>query len=718
MPIPALWRSEYQVNTIQNTTSETGAEIAALADGRFAATWVSDDLAANDADIRFTIRLADGDAFSGFDDLLEAGSSGNDEFRGSVAGLSDGRMVFVWDTEAAGGGERDIYAEVRNADGDVFTFAFAVTPVSGTATDDQDLPTVLGLSNGNFMVAYRNAQPVDDAIRVRSFDISGNQLGGQTVSTTPAFDSLFTRPRMAELQNGNVVVTWIGGSIGNTQQKFSICAPDGSLVLAETDVNPEDALVESANYDVVALPDGNFVVLFHRGGDPNELQGRLFNQNGTALGARFDISSGEAFNPAATALQDGRFMVVYDDNGAIFGQMMFADGTPDGAQFTISDTASFESDAEIAALADGRVVVSWQSDQLGTSDIFAEIYDPREVQLSRSASSLADDWYGTALSDTMFMGTGNDTVHGGGAADFVYGEDGNDTIHGEDSDDRINGGNGIDTMIGGVGNDIYWVNSANDLTTELAGEGVDTVRATVSWTLASEVDKLYLDGTAANGTGNGLSNFIFGNASNNIINGLAGADRLYGYGGNDTYYVDSSGDLVYETIAGTPGGTDSVVSSVNHTLSANVENLTLSGGISVNATGNTLANTIAGNIGSNFIDGKEGNDTLSDVIGSDQFLFTTTLNASTNVDTILGFDPANDFLRLDDAIFTQIAPGYLAGSAFVSGTAATTAAHRIIYNPATGDVFYDSDGVGGVSQVRFADLLANPALTAADIFVF
>jgi Ca2+-binding RTX toxin-like protein len=34
----------------------------------------------------------------------------------------------------------------------------------------------------------------------------------------------------------------------------------------------------------------------------------------------------------------------------------------------------------------------------------------------------------------------------------------------------------------------------------------------------------------------------------------------------------------------------------------------------------------------------------------------------------------------------------LAGTAFKLGAAATTAAHRIVYNQATGELFYDADG--------------------------
>ena len=87
-------------------------------------------------------------------------------------------------------------------------------------------------------------------------------------------------------------------------------------------------------------------------------------------------------------------------------------------------------------------------------------------------------------------------------------------------------------------------------------------------------------------TGNDVIVAADGNQS---INGGGGADTMSGGLGDDTYVVDAVGDLVIEN----PGaGTDSVLSSVTSALSLNVENLTLTGTLSVNATGNGLANTL------------------------------------------------------------------------------------------------------------------------------
>jgi Ca2+-binding RTX toxin-like protein len=286
-------------------------------------------------------------------------------------------------------------------------------------------------------------------------------------------------------------------------------------------------------------------------------------------------------------------------------------------------------------------------------------------------------------------------------------------ITGNTGSNVLNGLAGADILRGLTGNDQYRVDDAMDQTIESLNEGVDITFASIDWVLQSNIEKLYLEGTATVGTGNDLSNFIYGTSGQNTLDGGTGADRLSGFGSNDIYIVDSAGDLVFEQAG---QGIDEVQSSVNHTLAVNVENLTLTGAGNVNATGNTVANIIVGNSGNNFIDGKQGNDTLTGGLGGDNFVFTTALVS--NQDTITDFSVADDTLRLDDAVFTGIATGFLSAAAFKAGTGATEADDRIVYNSATGEIFYDADGSGATAQVRFAFVTAGTALTQGDFFVF
>src|SRR5207245_1322880 len=64
-------------------------------------------------------------------------------------------------------------------------------------------------------------------------------------------------------------------------------------------------------------------------------------------------------------------------------------------------------------------------------------------------------------------------------------------------------------------------------------------------------------------------------------------------------------------------GIGTVFSSINYTLSSNVENLILAGSSGLSGTGNALDNVIIGNSGNNVLTGGAGNDTLDGGAGAD-----------------------------------------------------------------------------------------------------
>jgi len=192
------------------------------------------------------------------------------------------------------------------------------------------------------------------------------------------------------------------------------------------------------------------------------------------------------------------------------------------------------------------------------------------------------------------------------------------TLVGNSGNNILDGGIGIDTMIGGKGDDLYVVDSTEDIVTEYAGEGIDTIRSSVTRTLEEAVENLVLTGTAAiDATGNAMSNILIGNDADNTIDGKTGSDAMAGYGGNDTYIVDNEGDTVYESL---DAGDDHVIASVTYTLSDNVERLTLVGTDAIDATGNDLDNVLIGNSADNVLDGKAGADHMSADAGNDIYV--------------------------------------------------------------------------------------------------
>jgi Ca2+-binding RTX toxin-like protein len=112
------------------------------------------------------------------------------------------------------------------------------------------------------------------------------------------------------------------------------------------------------------------------------------------------------------------------------------------------------------------------------------------------------------------------------------------------------------------------------------------------------------------------------------LDGGTGADTMAGGAGNDLYLVDSASDVVIETSSG--GTADRVESSVNYTLSAEVEILVLTGTAGLDGTGNLSSNQIYGNSGANSLFGSGGNDTLFGNAGND------TLDGGLGSDSMLG----------------------------------------------------------------------------------
>jgi Ca2+-binding RTX toxin-like protein len=339
-----------------------------------------------------------------------------------------------------------------------------------------------------------------------------------------------------------------------------------------------------------------------------------------------------------------------------------------------------------------------------------------------------------SISDTLRANVENLTLLGAAAINGT-GNGLANVITGNALANVLNGLGGSDTMRGGAGNDTYVVNTAGDVVVEGSGEGTDHVQSSASYTLTDNVENLTLTSTArVNGTGNDLANVISGNAAANVLNGAAGADRMSGGAGNDSYIVDNVGDRTIESSS--TGGTDQVRASISFTLGTDLENLTLTGTAAINGAGNALANTITGNAAANLLSGGGGDDVLRGLVGADRlnggtgndilvggrgvdlFLFNTALNASTNVDRITDFSRADDTIQLDNDVFTAAgAVGTLSAAAFRAGTAAQDADDRIIYDSATGKIYYDADGNGAGSQVLFAKINAGIALTNADFSI-
>jgi Ca2+-binding RTX toxin-like protein len=338
----------------------------------------------------------------------------------------------------------------------------------------------------------------------------------------------------------------------------------------------------------------------------------------------------------------------------------------------------------------------------------------------------------------VFLGALLPEVVGGAGADTINGLN----IAGKSF--RASGGGGADTMIargsvvefdGGSGNDTLTGNAAlagdvASFASALAGVSVNLGLTTRQDTKGAGLDLL----TGFEGLkGSNFNDLLIGTAGANSLDGGAGSDWLAGLAGADAYFGGDGEDTVDYSLSNA-----GVFVEINNTGSGQF--VAAVGGHAAGDTafsierliGSSFADTLKGGFRSNVLNGGAGADNIygglgSDILtggaGVDRFFFDTALNATTNRDTIVDFNVADDFLILQNngvGLFTALSAGFLSAAAFASNATgiATSAAHRILYNTTNGDLSYDADGSGAAFEaIRFVRLFNKPALTAGDIFV-
>lgn len=587
--------------------------VARLTDGGFVVIWWSSsqdpygdggiyaqryDAAANPVDGEFKVNTSDGR-----------------QFGSEIAALPDGGFIVVWSTAASPGTpQTDIHAQRYASNGSAVGSEFIVNTTGEFAYN----AVVTALSDGGFVVAW-DIQPFGDGdfgIYAQRYAADGTAVGDEFHIDNSQYGAA-----IAALSDGGFVITWNshdGGYGGLYGQRY---ASNGSAVGSEFRINTTTAH-DQFSRTVAGLANGGFVVAWEsdvQDGSGYGIYAQRYDANGVPAGSEFLVNTttaGDQRNANITAFSNGDFLVTWTIVGnpagqSLFGQRFSGNGTPIGSEFSIDNlTPDTQQNPSAAGYVGAWQALDYRDQGFG---IFAQAFDESGNALS---AHLITTLSGDSNSNTIVW-SGADAVVLNGAAgnDSLVGGVGNDVLSGGADNDTLDGGSGIDTLRGGGGDDTYVVDSTLDIINETSAlvNEIDTVHSSVTWTLGANLENLLLTGAAAiNGTGNALDNFLSGNSAANILDGGLGADTMAGGDGNDVYYVDDAGDVVTESNAPlATGGNDTVCSTVDYTLGANLENLRILASGTVNATGNDLDNTFWAGAGDDVLNGSAGIDTAS-----------------------------------------------------------------------------------------------------------
>jgi Ca2+-binding RTX toxin-like protein len=257
-----------------------------------------------------------------------------------------------------------------------------------------------------------------------------------------------------------------------------------------------------------------------------------------------------------------------------------------------------------------------------------------------SVIASVDYTLGSNLENLTLNGSNSINGTGNELNNTLVGNSGDNLLTGMNGNDTLNGGAGNDTLEGGEGNDTYIIDSIDDVVSESSNQGRDLVRASVDYTLGSNLENLRLNGSnSINGTGNELNNTLVGNSGDNLLDDREGNDILVSGAGNDTIEGGEGDDF----LNGEEGNDRLDGEAGNDFFFGGDGNDFLIGGegndFLIDGTGD---DTIEGGEGDDILNGSEGDNSFNGGAGND------TLISGAGNDTLNG--GAGDDLYIIDSI--------------------------------------------------------------------
>ena len=602
-PDPGVWSATAQ-DLIHNDVSMTK-----LTGGGFVTLWQANDGSESGVFAqRFNaLGLPLGNPIgvnAGADTTGEQSFSESQSARQNVAALADGGFVVVYRSENSIAWNLMVQQYDSNGAPKGGPTTLKMVQSEGTA-DTTWLggdATVAGLKGGGFVVVWMDRDIPTNSWEVygQRFDANGAKSGGEiAVNLVKSNDQML--PHVTGLSDGGFVVTWRDqalprgtGESNVLSQRFDAAGVSVGVV---TQVN-QTVTGNQWGGSTAPLGDGGYWSIWQSEGQDGSGWGvyaQRFGSSGNKIGPEIQVHTALAGNqwlPQLDTWSDGSFVAVWSDGDAsIFARRFNAAGIPIGNPLKINQETLIKNVyPDVVALSDGSYTVSWRGTESANDTASGwKVYSKRVLEAGTVIGGDASDnlIYGTPSADSLNGYGGGDTLVGGLSPDVLIAGDGDDVIFAEATGiagdyrmqaDTIDGGAGRDTVIFDQGplNEAYdqdseiqgveeivisgqpspgvyyfktqtepFVIRVNRLGAEVTGgDGADTIYGSLGAdTLAGGYkagnlifgdggDDLLIGADTLNGLGTAADS-LFGESGKDSLFGLAGADFLSGGLGDD-----------------------------------------------------------------------------------------------------------------------------------------------------------------------------------------
>ncbi|MBE9395689.1 hypothetical protein IOQ59_00260 [Pontibacterium sp. N1Y112] len=349
---------------------------------------------------------------------------------------TDNGYVVVWQSEGQDGSGYGIYGQRYDTNDKSVGGEFQINTHT---VGSQYAPLVSGLVDGSFVVTWNGDDTATgdasaSGISGQRFDADCNAVGDDFIVNTHLNGNQYATS-VTGLVDGGFVVTWTSYDDENGDTSYSSILgqrfnEDGNAVGDEFLVNTH-TVSDQIESSVTALADGGFLAVWVNGGSANgpTISVQRFDAEGYLVGEEFLAHSDASnfnFSPSATGLRDGGFVVTWDADGDLEGQLFDASGDKIGLEFQVNtDENAAYSYPSVAALRDGGFIVTWTStsenrDMDGESleDILGQCFDAHgerigdDFRINTNADHTQECPSVTGLSDGGFVVTwaGNSDV--------------------------------------------------------------------------------------------------------------------------------------------------------------------------------------------------------------------------------------------------------------------------------------------------------------------